>query len=436
MNDDRELESRVKAWLEGEAPSHLPDWALRETFARTRATRQESGLRAAIAARIPWLGPRPEPHDQRRMMMLSSIAAIAVALFVVSGGVFLSVREGPGDDLVGTFDSEPGEWIVFEHFGQAPDGSTTELDFDNRMIWLVKPDGSELHELAPGQPADGKVAPDVSPDGTKVVFSSWTPRSQVYEVAIDGTEPVLLTTHCSGLVDQCQEWDPAYSPDGSRIAFVRYECGGLSGFGTPRCSGPGRSLIGIRDLASGEVTLLEETRVSQDEGWLNQPTWSPDGTEIAYHRASVPAEDFEYPRPTSLWIAEADGSGVRKLVTPGVGADPDWSPDGTRIAYSSVGYRESEGAPFGTPKAEIWTIAPDGTDARLVCDGNVDAGCWAPTWMPGGEEILHWGYQSFDRMKPDGSDKRPVAADGRLRWFGDVLGYGYFGIWQPRLVTP
>ena len=436
MIDDRELESRIHEFLEAETRGSLPDWALREAFDRTRTERQLRGIRARIAAGRPRSSHNEGLAARGRISMLSLPRLATIALIaILSTGLVLNLSPGPADPA-GTTDlrTVPGDWIVFEHFGQAPDGSTTELDLDRRMIWLVKPDGSELHELAAGQPTDGKVSPDVSPDGSKVVFSSWSPRSLIYEVALDGGQPDLLSSGCSGLMEQCQEWDPAYSPDGTRIAFVRYECGPGDGGSTSRCAGPGRSLIGIRDLASGEVAFLEDTRVPYDEGWLNQPTWSPDGRSIAYHRATVPAEDFEYPRPTTIWIARTDGSGVQELVTPGAAADPDWSPDGSLIVYSTTGFRESEGWPFGTPKAEIWTIVPDGTDARLVCDGDVASGCWAPTWTPDGEEILHWGNQTFDLMAPDGSDKRPVDPEGRLRWFGDDLGYGYSGLWQPRLV--
>jgi hypothetical protein len=151
----------------------------------------------------------------------------------------------------------------------------------------------------------------------------------------------------------------------------------------------------------------------------------------------------EYPRPTRIWIADVESDTARELPTPGVphAADPDWSPDGSRIVYSTVGFRESEGAPPMTPQDDIYTIRPDGTDNQLICDGVMPVegtpggGCWAPSWMPGGGEILYWGYRTWNLMSSDGGDKRRVDADNRLYWYGDRLGYGYSALWQPQIVA-
>ena len=72
----------------------------------------------------------------------------------------------------------------------------------------------------------------------------------------------------------CFEHDPTYSPDGKRVAFMRVE-------GTESSQS---SVIGVRDLETHQVTLLETTRVPLTTGDLAQPTWSPDGSQIAYHR--------------------------------------------------------------------------------------------------------------------------------------------------------
>lgn len=318
---------------------------------------------------------------------------------------------------------EPEGWIVFEHFGQAPDGSTPDLDFDRRQIWLVHPDGSGLHELAPGSPPQGKTSPDVSPDGQSVVFNSWLPRAVLWEAGIEGGDARLVSKDCSGLENECMEWDPAYSADGERLAFVHV---GWEG-------GAGYTEIGIRELAGGPASYLSSTRVPLEDGELGQPTWAPDGSRIAYHVSGVrvPHPGFnDYPSSIGIRIVNVDGSAPQPLKTPDGtdAADADWSPDGTRIVYSTVGYRESEGVGELTPA--IFTVNPDGSSPRRICVDGVDVGCIAPTWMPDGDTIMYWGFRTWNLMDWDGEAKAPID-EAHLTWFADGLGYGYFATWVP-----
>jgi Tol biopolymer transport system component len=364
---------------------------------------------------------------------LAGVAIAAVAVIAL-GGLMLLPRDGtevgvppvattPPPTPVPTptpaptpvaYSSLPG-WIVFEHFGKAPDGSTTTMDFDRRQVWMVKADGTGLRELAPGLPVDGKSAPDISPDGSKVAFASWAPKSQVWEVGIDGGDPRLVSIDCSGVQSECVEVDPAYSPDGQRIAFVR------------STDGLKTSEVAIRDLATGEVTRLPSTSVPGTDGWIAQPTWSPDGLQIAYHRNTQKAYETS-PSDTRIWIVNADGTDLYQLATPAEekAADPDWSPDGSRIVFATEGARESEGRDV-SPR--VYTIGADGADPQLVSD-TADGGGLAPTWTPDGEHILAWGTRTWNLMDPDGGNNAPINAPG-LTFYGDELGYGYVAVWQP-----
>lgn len=347
----------------------------------------------------------------RRAIISTAIVAAALGTSTVAAAQGPSPEPGPDD------------WTVFEHFGQAPDGSTPEFDFDLRQIWLVHPDGSDLHELSPRVPAQGKASPDVSPDGARVIFSTWQAPNRIWEVGIDGSDLHLVSNDCSGRDGDCQEWDPTYSADGQRVAFVHV---GWE-------EGAGYTEIGIRELAGGPAAYLASTRVRLEDGDLAQPSWSPDGTRIAYHRNGVRVEHpgwHDYPASIRVWIVGMDGSAPHELATPtGLdAADPDWSADGSRIVYSTVGYRESEGVGDVTPA--IYTIGPDGTDPELLCLDGRDVGCSAATWLPDGHGIMYWGFRTWNVMGSDGSRKRPIdQAD--LTWFADGLGYGYFATWVP-----
>ena len=424
MTDDRWLERAARSWLET-GPTEAPERAVEAALLRIETTTQDRGR---------WI-----PRRFFAMITPPRVAAAAVLGALLIGGAFFVFK--PGEPAVGSpGPSQPAAtpvpttstttspsqaldysrlkgWLVFEHFGQAPDGSTTTFDVDRRQIWLVHADGTNLHELAPGVPA-GKASPDISPDGTKVIFSSWVDPTQIWEASIEGGQPVLVSTDCAA-ASACLEHDPSYSPDGKRVAFMRVENAGSS-----RMS----SVIGVRDLATHEVSLLETTRVMLSTGDLAQPTWSPDGLQIAYHRNTQgPTE--EHPSKIRIEIVNVDGTGLRELPAPdgeAQAADPDWSPDGSLIVFSSMGNREGEGTGGSTG---IFTIHPDGTGLTDIC-GSCLGGGIAPSWTPDGEHILFWGFRTWAMMEPDGSNMAHIN-QAKLTWFGEQLGFGYFALLQP-----
>jgi dipeptidyl aminopeptidase/acylaminoacyl peptidase len=422
MSDEHRFERDARAWLEL-GPTDAPDRVVEAALLEIDQTSQERVLW------IPWRLPTMTPR--------LGLAATALVAVVAVGLIYLNL---PGRADVGApsptptlsaptptpgttpetspvdYSTLPG-WIVFEHFGQAPDGSTTEFDVDRRQIWLVHADGTDLHELAPGNPG-GKSSPDISPDGTKVIFNSWEGARLIYEVPIEGGQPVLLSADCQA-DPTCLEMDPSYSPDGQRIAFMRVEGAGASQ----------SSVIGVRDLGTQQVTLIESTRVSLGTDDLAQPTWSPDGSQIAYHRNTQGASD-ERPTQIRIEIVNVDGTGLRELPAPegeAKAGDPDWSPDGSLIVFSTMPNREGEGDVIGRPG--VFTIRPDGTDLTDVC-GSCLGGGIAPSWTPDGEHILFWGFRTWALMDPDGSNLAHIN-EAELAWFGETLGYGYLALLQP-----
>jgi hypothetical protein len=419
MTVDRSLERAARSWIEL-GPTQAPDHSVEAALRTIAVTRQERG---------PWI-----PRSLALQLATGRVAAAIALLVIVALGGALLVAGGPrtplatprpslGPSPVPTpalldYSTLPG-WIVFEHYGNAPDGSTTTLDFDRRQIWLVKADGSGLHELAPGTPPDGKTSPDISVDGVAVVFGSWGPLRRIWTAPINGGLPVLETIECSGVLGECQEIDPAFSPDLREVAFVRIDGGGASA----------SSVIGLRDLASGATTFLESTRVPIATQHLTQPTWSPDGLHIAYNRNEQTSED---PRPTVTRIAIIDvtDSGLRELPAPAgeaIAGDPDWSPDGSTIVFSSATVHEDVDTPDNS--LGIYTIHPDGSSLVRLCGPCLQGGI-APTWTPDGRHVLFWGYRSWALMDPDGTNAVHINQHP-LTWFGDALGYGYFALLQP-----
>ena len=169
----------------------------------------------------------------------------------------------------------------------------------------------------------GDWEPVWSPDGTKVVFNRYIGGNQyVYLVQADGSRLTQLTSGGS-------DASPTWSPDGSRILFTR-EVSGRSDFYAIKPDG-----TGLRRIAEGRPF---------DGG----PVSSPDGATIA-SIGSGPAN-------TSLYVMHADGSGRKRIGGAINAAWPRWSPDGHSIAFVN----ENDGS--------IQLMNPDGSDLRKVFD--------------------------------------------------------------------
>ena len=223
------------------------------------------------------------------------------------------------------------------------------------------------------------VAP--SPDGVRVAFTvAWYPQGwstldgDIYVANIDGTNVRRLTT-APELDDQ-----PAWSPDGRRIAFRSRRTGDWD-------------IWAMNADGSGQTNLMENQLPAR--GTEHTPTWSPDGTRIAY------ASDVDNLAYSKLWTMRPDGSDKRRLLptapTFDVDREPSWSPDGTRIAFRRV---SAGGAGSDLVIATVAT----GAVTRVAMDG-VQA---FPAWSPDGSVIAftsnHDGLLSHVyTMKPDGS---------------------------------
>ena len=132
------------------------------------------------------------------------------------------------------------------------------------------------------------------------------------------------------------------------------------------------------------------------------PRSSPDRTRIVFYRTAAGALPGTYAQ-ASLWIMNADGTDARVLLPAGVNgwtfqAHAEWSPDGRRIVFTA-----------GSNQAQITTIAPDGTDLRVLGGGpgaNVD-----PVYTPDGRSIVYVGCPTWSCGTPD-TEVFAMAADG------------------------
>jgi TolB protein len=298
----------------------------------------------------------------------------APRVFVVSALAIVVLAVGAGCGSDGGDAESSGDEIAF-----------TVNDTGWNEIWLMAPDGSERQRLTQVEPpendAAGSMSPAWSPDGTQIAFSAQIGTreedqrlTEIYLMHADGTDRRRLTTN--GVLDA----SPSWSPDGERIDFTR-----ITDVGTQSA----RSGIVVLELASGRETQVTRT------AWPSfdlSPTWSPDGSEIAFTRAA-PSAGSDNPH-AALYLVAPDGSGLRKLVDDGV--DADWSPDGRRIAY--ISYRDEHGRTCFhecSTSGEIYLLDVESGELERLTESKADDR--SPAWSPDGRFIAF----SSDRSNPE-----------------------------------
>ena len=240
----------------------------------------------------------------------------------------------------------------------------------NTDIYVMNPDGSEQTRLTTNAGLD--VSPAWTPDGSKIAFASdrdGTGSTEIYVMNADGSEPTRRTTNAAF------DDSPTWSPDGSKIAFMSDRDGNFE--------------IYVMNADGSEQTRLT-TNVAQD----NSPTWSPDGSKIAFMSRRDDG-NFE------IYVMNANGSEQTRLTTDiDVDDSPAWSPDGSKIAFAS-------GRDLDTVNPEIYVMNADGSEqTRLTTNAASDD---SPTWSPDGSKI------AFMSNRDGNSEIYVMNANGRVQ---------------------
>lgn len=212
--------------------------------------------------------------------------------------------------------------------------------------------------------------PDWSPDGATVVFVDDTDGS-LWTVGLDGSAPRQLLTCDEG----CYYLDfPDFSPDGSRLAYTRYE--------PPAGDGPpSASSIRILDLATG--TSIEVTQSEQPE-LVDVARWSPDGTQLVIGIDRF--DDALYEIGSTIAVVDVVGGPVRRLVDESTFAySPDWSEQGIVFSVETRQYRKT---PEPDDVLDLFLVQPDGSGLRTITDQKAGEQLIQPAWSADGTQIL------------------------------------------------
>jgi hypothetical protein len=285
------------------------------------------------------------------------------AAYLTGAGLMVSKADGSGEHLVesGNISRPLGSW--------SPDGSRISYTRDGTDVYTASAGGGGERRLT----FDGLVkdAPVWSPTGSLLAYSARVQDEQpgsteLFVVGADGTGPTQIT-HSDPAFFATND-QPAWSPDGSSIAFYRKT---LSEPGAIYVLHPDGSDVHRVADASGAAGIS-----------AGEPTWSPDGTKIAFTTSETSADSrdrFGPPRGREIYAVNADGSGLTRLTELGpqsiLDSSPTWSPDGDLLLFERA-------------MSALYTMNADGScEGILTTYGPrfVPPYAWQP--VPGGAPI-------------------------------------------------
>ncbi|MCH8273389.1 MAG: PD40 domain-containing protein [Armatimonadetes bacterium] len=205
---------------------------------------------------------------------------------------------------------------------------------------------------------------------------------EIYRMDANGSNVTQLTAN------SVFDIDPAVSPGGSKIAFVRdVPTGGASPSGGPTLEDGTYSPDGkVTEIFIMDANGTNVTQLTSNGVFNGQPSFSPNAQEIVWNRSS------------EIWKMDADGSNPTQLTSGFSDHDPSYSPDGSKIAF--------------VRNSDIYVMDADGNNVtQLTNTDNNDH----PSWSPSGTKIVferNLGNNEIYVMNANGSNKTQITSNG------------------------
>ena len=391
-----------------------------------------NGSNFVPASQVAWNG------STRTTTVVSSShlqAHIQAADVAVAGKVAITVvnpTPGGGSSNSVNFTVPPAT-ITFQSTG-ALDGSDAANTNNAVNVWTVNPDGTGATPLTKYTLAIAS-NPVWSPNGSKVAFSGNGALdgsnaagigNNIWVVNADGSGATPLTRIAH--LNLFGQSNIAWSPDGTKIAFDSSRA--LDGRDASNTNN-GLNIWVMNADGSGALPLTDITVTET----ISKPIWSPDGSKIAYlSDRALTGFNLEGPNSTlNIWVMNSDGSGgtglqgsgstpLTKLTALGAGVDPGsavWSPDSSKIIFSSRRALDGSDAKGPNGTDNIWVVNADGSsDTPLIKLTAIGAGSSSPAWSPDGSKVAFVSVAALD-----GSDAQSINNSGNI-WVMNADGSG------------
>jgi TolB protein len=249
-------------------------------------------------------------------------------------------------------------------------------------IYLMNGDGTNVRRITHNTTGEG--FPALSPDGKRIVFESNRLRKE--SDPLNWASLFVMNVDGSGGVSLVPGHSATWSQDSKSIAFHA----SASGKGRPISGLPGAAAIDSDIFILNVDDVLSKKSPSRNitnnpDAVDDDPDWSPDGKKIAFTSHAV-TDDQTNSATAEIYVIDANGEGKPRRLTNNTEEEraPDWSPDGKLIAYMCRKGEAAEGRLFGS--FEICIMNADGSGQKRITNNRVAE--LTVSWSPDGKQII------------------------------------------------